>query len=437
MNSWALRLVSRVSGLFGQKKAESEFDCEMQIHLQLLTEKFMRQGMGPEDADSAARRQFGNTTLLRQRHRESRTFLSFSTVFQDVRYGLRVLRKSPGFTAIAATSLALAIGANTTIFSLAKRLLLDRLDVPRAGELRLLHWVGDKHVAINNVWGITDNGPSGISSASFSYPVYEQLRRDNRVLEDLFAFKDAGTMNATVGGTAQIVQGELVSGNYFEQLRVWPQLGRPIVASDDAVGAAPVALLSAPFWQRAYGGNAGVLGQTIKVNMVSVTIIGVAPRGFTGAKNVLAAPDLFFPMSAQPLVEPRGKGGSLIGQSSPEMWWLNIMGRAKPGVPDAQAQAALEVSLSAAVEATIKPGSGDTVPRLILRDRSRGLFASGQMFGKPIVVLMAVVGLVLLLACANIASLLLARSAARQREISVRLALGAGRARVLRQVLTE
>ena len=260
MNSWALRLASRVSGLFRQQKAESEFDDEMQIHLQMLTEKFLRQGMAPEDADSAARRQFGNTTLLQQRHRESRTFLSFSTVFQDVRYGLRVLRKSPGFTAIAATSLALAIGANTTIFSVAKRLLLDRLDVPRAGELRLLHWVGDKHVAINNVWGITDNGPSGISAASFSYPVYEQLRRDNRVLEDLFAFKDAGTMNATVDGTAQIVQGELVSGNYFEQLRVRPQLGRPIIASDDAVGAAPVALLSAPFWQRAYGGNAARAG---------------------------------------------------------------------------------------------------------------------------------------------------------------------------------
>src|SRR5271154_793416 len=437
MNSWILRLVSRACGLFGQKRAESEFDDEMQIHLQLLTEKFIRQGMGPEDADSAARRQFGNTTLLRQRHRESRTFLSFSTAFQDVRYGLRVLRKSPGFTAIAATSLALAIGANTTIFSVAKRLLLDRLDVPRADELRLLHWVGDKHVAINNVWGITDNGPSGLSAASFSYPVYEQLRRDNRVLEDLFAFKDAGRMNATVGGTAQIVQGELVSGNYFEQLRVRPQLGRPIVASDDAVVMAPVALLSAPFWQRAYGGNAGVLGQTIKVNMVPVTIIGVAPRGFTGARNVLAAPDLFFPMSAQPLVEPRGRGVSLIAEASPEMWWLNIMGRAKPGVPDAQAQAALDVSLSAAVEATVKPGSGDTVPRLILSDGSRGLFASRQMFGKPFVVLMAVVGLVLLLACANIASLLLTRSAARQRELSVRLALGAGRARVLRQVLTE
>src|SRR6202451_2268901 len=138
MNSWVLRLASRVSGLFRQKKAESEFDYEMQIHLQLLTEKFIRQGMGPEDADSAARRQFGNTTLLRQRHRESRTLLSFSTVFQDVRYGLRVLGKSPGFTAIAVASLALAIGANAAIFSLAKSLLYDRMGVPHAEQLRLV-----------------------------------------------------------------------------------------------------------------------------------------------------------------------------------------------------------------------------------------------------------------------------------------------------------
>src|ERR1700722_18745823 len=136
MNSWAGRLVSRVFGLFVQKKAESEFSGEIETHLELLKEKFIRQGMDPEDADIAARRQFGNTTLLRQGHRESRTFLSFSTVFQDVRYGLRVLRKSPGFTAIAATSLALAIGANTAIFSIAKQVLYQRLGVPHPEQLR-------------------------------------------------------------------------------------------------------------------------------------------------------------------------------------------------------------------------------------------------------------------------------------------------------------
>src|SRR6202451_523404 len=266
--SW-LRAVTR------RDRLEVEMEAELAHHLENLTADLIRAGHSPNEAARRARIALGAAPIHKEGMRASLGLRWWDEFWADLRYGLRVLRKSPGFTAIAATSLALAIGANTTIFSVAKRLLLDRLDVPRADELRLLHWVGDKHVAINNVWGITDNGPSGIGAASFSYPVYEQLRRDNRVLEDLFAFKDAGTMNATVGGTAQIVQGELVSGNYFEQLRVRPQLGRPIVASDDAVGAAPVALLSAPFWQRAYGGNAGVLGQTIKVNMVPVTIIGV------------------------------------------------------------------------------------------------------------------------------------------------------------------
>lgn len=156
MSSWARRLVSRVSGPFGQQKAEFEFDGEMQAHLQLLTEKFIRQGMGPGDADSAARRQFGNTTLLQQRHRESPTFLSFSNVFQDVRYGLRVLGKSPGFTAIAVASLALAIGANTAIFSVAKSLLYDQLNVLQAEQLRMLYWQAAGHSAVRDMWGEFD-----------------------------------------------------------------------------------------------------------------------------------------------------------------------------------------------------------------------------------------------------------------------------------------
>ncbi len=133
---------------------------------------------------------------------------------------LRILRKSWGFTSIAAISLALAIGANTTIFSVMKRLLLDRLDVPHAEQLRLLHWHGDKNTAVTNMWGMPDNVPEGIAAASFSYPAFEQLRRDNHVLEDLFAFKDVGRMNATIDGDAQILQGELVSGNFFDQLQV-------------------------------------------------------------------------------------------------------------------------------------------------------------------------------------------------------------------------
>jgi predicted permease len=331
----------------------------------------------------------------------------------------------------------LAIGANTTIFSVMKRILIDRLDVPHPEQLRLLHWRGDKHAAIGIVWGMPENIQDGMGAASFSYPAYEQLRRDNRVLEDLFAFKDVGRVNATVDGTAQILQGELVSGNYFEQLQIQPRLGRPILPSDDRIGALPVARASAELWQRVFAVSPSIVGRTIKVNMVPMTIIGVAPPGFTGAKSVRTAPDLFVPMSMQPLVEPRGRGGSLLGYSSPDMWWMNIMGRAKRGVSDAQAQAALHSTFAAVVESTLKPGKKDTIPRLFVTDGSRGLFATKDTFQKPIEVLMTVVSLVLLLACANIASLLLARSTARQREISVRLALGAGRGRVLRGVLTE
>jgi predicted permease len=435
MNSWVLRLMSRVSGLFGQKKAESELDREMQIHLQLLTEKFIRQGMSPKDADLAARRQFGNTTLLQQRHRESRTILSFLTVLQDVRYGLRVLGKSPGFTAIAVASLALAIGANTTIFSVAKSMLYDRLNVPHAEQLKTLYWQATGHGAVHNMWGEFDSPPEGGSkSSSFSYPVYRELRAHNEVLQDLFAFQGDG-MNATIRGTARRVQAEMISGNYYSGLGVLPQLGRPIQPSDETLqGAGAVVVISEGFWERDFGRSPSVLGQTITLNQSVMTIVGVNPRGFTGADDNQASPDVFIPLSMQPVLDPKGKKSYL--EDSGE-WWVKIMGRVKPNVTDSQAEAVLSSQLQAAVRGTMTVKPGETIPRLVIADGSRGNHISENGFMKPAFVLMTLTGLVLLLACANIANLMLARGAQRQREMSVRLALGAGRARILRQVLTE
>jgi predicted permease len=432
-----LRLLSRVRGLFEQKKVDSEFDSEMQIHLQLLTERFIRQGMGPDDADSAARRQFGNTTLLRQRHRESRTFLSFSSVFQDVRYGLRVLGKSPGFTTIAAASLALAIGANTTIFSLAKSLLYDRLQVAHADQLRMLRWTEDQHSAVNRMWGDFEPAPdgAGMLGSVFSYPVFQQLRAHNQVMQDLFAYKE-DSMNATLRGNAQRASVAMVSGNFYAGMGTQPQVGRGIQQSDDEMpSAGAVAVISERVWERDFGRSPAVLGQTITVNQVQLTIVGVNSRGFTGAKNVQVSPDIFVPLSMQPLIDPKGKNASLL--NDPQLWWLNIVGRAKPGVSDAQAQAALDVELAAATRATITVKSGESVPRLVLADGSRGLGFAAHMFRKPVYVLLTMTGFVLVLACANIANLLLARGPQRQREMSIRLALGAGRVRVLRQLLTE
>lgn len=435
MNSWALRLVSRVIGLFGQRKAESEFDCEMQTHLQLLTEKFMRQGISPDDADSAARRQFGNTTLLQQRHRESRTFLSFSNVFQDVRYGLRVLVKSPGFTAIAIASLALAIGANTTIFSVAKSMLYDRLGVPHPEQLRMLYWQAAGQSAVQSVWGDFDSSPEGGSKgSSFSYPVYRELSAHNQVMQELVAFQGDG-MNATIGGTARRVQAEMVSGNYYSGLNVRPQLGRPIEPSDEAAyGSGTVAVISEGVWKRDFGRSPAVLGQTITVNQTPLTIVGVNPRGFTGADDSQASPDVFVPISMQPVLDPKGPKSFL---ENTDIWWVKVMGRVKPGVTESQAQAVLSSQLEAAVRGTMTVKPGETMPRLLIGDGSRGNHISENGLTKPAFVLMTLTGLVLLLACANIANLMLARGAQRQREMSVRLALGAGRARILRQLLTE
>ena len=431
------RLFARLRNLASRQSDDQRFLEEMEEHVSRQTEENLRSGMAPAEARRQAVLKFGAVEAIREQYHAEKSLPFVESIVQDVRYSLRILCKSWGFTSMAAISLALAIGANTTIFSVMKRLLLDRLEVPHAEQLRLLHWHGDKHTAVSNMWGITDNVAEGIAAASFSYPAFEQLRRDNHVLEDLFAFKNVGKMNATIDGNAQILQGELVSGNFFDQLQVQPQLGRPILPEDDRIGAPTVALISAELWQRAFGSSPAVVGRTIKVNMAPVTIIGVAPSGFTGAKSVQSSPDLFLPLSSQPLVEPRGKNGSLLGASSPQIWWLNIMGRARDGVADISAQAALDTSLSAVVRSTLRLDANTTIPRLDVLDGSRGLFRSKQMFAKPLEVLMAVVALVLLLACSNIASLLFARSMARQREVALRLALGAGRARVLRGVLTE
>ena len=432
------RLLIRLRNLGSRQSVDQRrFLEEMAEHLSLQTEENLRSGMTPAEARRQAVLKFGPVEAIREQYHAEKSLPLLESVVQDVRYSIRILGKSRGFTSIAAISLALAIGANTTIFSVMKRLLLDRLDVPHAEQFRLLHWHGDRNTAVTNMWGMSDNTPEGIGAASFSYPAFEQLRRDNHVLEDLFAFKDVGRMNATIGGDAQILQGELVSANYFDQLQVSPQIGRPILAADDQIGAPAVALISAELWQRAFGSSSAVVGRTIKVNMVPVTVIGVTPPGFTGAKSLQSAPDLFLPLSSQPLVEPRGRNGSLLGASSPQVWWLNIMGRTRAGISDATAQAALDVSLSAVVHSSLRPDANTTIPRLDLLDGSRGLFLSKQLFAKPLELLMAVVALVLLLACSNIASLLFARSMARQREVGVRLALGAGRARVLRGVLTE
>jgi predicted permease len=426
---------SWVRAVVGRDRLEAEMDLELASHLEALTADLVRAGHAPEEARRRARIALGTALVHKEGMRASLGLRWWDELRADLRYGMRVLRKSPGFTAIAAISLALAIGANTTIFSLAKSVLYDRLGVPHAEQLRRLLWSGGQNSAVHEMWGEFGPGPDGAMLASiYSYPVYQQLRDHNDVMEGLLAYNE-DSMNATMHGNARRVDAAMVSGNYFEVLGARPQLGRSILPADDRVGATPVAVIGESVWERDYGRSAAVLGQTIIVNQTLFTIVGVSPRGFTGAKNVQSSPDVFVPLSMQPSIDPKGDKASLL--NDPDMWWLQVAGRVKPGVSDTQAQAELNALLAGAIRGTMAIKATDTIPRLTLEDGSRGLGFAASTFRKPVYVLMTLTGFVLLLACANIANLLLARGAQRQREMSVRLALGAGRGRVLRQLLTE
>jgi predicted permease len=434
--SWVRAVVSRLAAMFRRRALDREMDEELRSHLEFAAEENRRRGMNDEEARRKAMRDFGGVTQVRETVRLREGVLWVENLRRDVAYALRMLKKSPGFAAIAIGSLALGIGANTAIFSIAKQALLDRLNVPHAGELRLFAWRSKRDSAVHSSWGNWDKTANGVTSTSFSYPVYQLLRKQNHELADLFAFKNLGRVNVTVDGEAEVVQGDLVSGNFYQQMEVQPQLGRAIgPADDDKPGGSPVAVISDGYWTRRFNRSTSVIGKTILVNLVNVTVVGVNPRGFTGAKGTQSSPEIFLPFSMQPLVYPYRTEASLL--TSDKVWWMQIMARAKPGVDEAKARAALDVALKSAVRATMTVKPEESVPDLLLTDGSRGMNEASRQMGRPLFVLMSLVGLVVLLACANMANLLLARSSARQREMSVRMALGAGRARILRQVLTE
>jgi predicted permease len=419
-----------------RRRLESEMEAELENHLEASTADLIRAGHSPREARRRARIALGPALMHKEEMRASLGLRWVDELWADLRYAWRILRKSPGFTAIAAVSLALAIGANTAIFSLAKVLLYNRLDIPHPDQLKLLRWTGDDKVVAHEAWGDFDDTPGGgMTSSVFPYPIYREMSMHPAGMQSLAGFKEDG-MNATIRGTARRVAVAEVTGNYYETLGVHSQLGRAIQPSDDAIpGSGSVAVISDSLWSREFGRSPAALGQTITLNQAKLTIVGVNPPRFTGAKNVLESPDLFVPISLEQLLTVHRQKESDL--TNPDFWWVNVIGRVKPGVPESEAQQGLRVQFEAAVRSLATVKQGDTIPRLDLTNGSRGLHWADRMFRKPIYVLLSLTGFVLLLACTNIANLLLARGTQRQREMSVRMALGAGRARVARQLLTE
>lgn len=429
------RVRSWFRGLLRRSAVENEMDAEMRFHLEEYTADLVRKGVGPGEAMRTARLEFGGLEVRKEECRESLGLRLWDELRADLRFGWRSLARNPGFTAVAVLSLGLGIGVNTAIFTLVEEALLTTLDVPHPEELRLLQWVSGPHPAVHSIWGDFSRTKTGQrTSSSFSYPVFRQLQRENKVFQDLFAFKEASRMTAVIDGRAELVTGEFVSGNLYRALGARTAVGRTIAPSDDAAsGIAPAAVISDAFWTRRFGRSLTVLGESIELNGAPMTIVGVNSPSFTGLKTG-NSPDVFVPLSLRPRLIPQYGGTRL---DDPDHWWLVIMGRLRPGVSEAMARASLDVALTHAVKATMTPATNSDLPHIELSTGNRGLDYLRADFSKPLYVLMSLSGLVLLIACANLANLLLARSSAREREIGMRMALGAGRPRIVRQVLTE
>jgi predicted permease len=397
-------LFRRLRYLLGRSRHEADLREEIEAHRALRQDALERDGLTPEDAAYASRRALGNVALAVDDARDVWAIRTVDSLSQDVRAALRGLRKSPGFAVVAIGTLALGIGANTALFSIFSSLILRPLPVRNPGSLALL------------------------TNGSWSYPIWEEIRaRETDLCDGAFAWSSQ-SFDLSPGGHTDPVDGAYISGRLFDVLGVTATRGRMIAAADDSAGSpdGSVAVISHRLWRQRFAGASDVVGRRLTVQRVPFTIVGVMPPGFFGP-DVGRVMDVMLPFAAEPLI--RGEESRLASKGS---WWLQIMVRLKPGHGIEEANAALRVA-----QPQITEGATRTLSPLTLAPAATGNSSLRTRFETPLFAMVVVVGLVLLVACANIASLLLARALARRRELSVRLALGSSRWRIARLLFIE
>ena len=420
-----------------RSRLEREMDEELALHLESYAQDLIRRGVVGRRSRAA------RENRVRRSHREKKEMraslgLAFGMIFAPICATRCVCWRSlRGFTAIAVGSLALGIGANTAIFSMTRTALFETLPVPHPEQLRQLRWsILGQRQPMSSLDGLPGKADPGmVESSAFSNQAYQNLRQGS-AFPDLVAYADTGRMEISFNGNPESGTAEYVSGNFFSVLQLKAQAGRLLLPSDDlAPGKSNVVVLSDAFWRARFAGSPAVIGKTLEVDRIPLTIVGIAPRGFTGLETY-AWPKIFLPLSIDPILSPDGRTSRL---TDPETWWLSLFGRIEPGVSDAQAQAAMAGIFKQTVQETLKKQDNVDLGsmRLIVIPGNRGENPYRLRSIQIDSVLSALAFLVLPLACANLANLLLARASARQKEVSLRIALGAGRVRILRQVFTE
>ena len=433
------RMLSRLRNLFRNNRAEEELAREVGSHLALLADDFERRGMSPEDARLAARRAYGGVEQAKQAHRDERSLLWIEQTIQDLRYALRMLAKSPGFAAVAILTLALGIGANTAIFSAIDAVMFRSLPVEDPQHLVIFRWTADHGPKLHgrNSYGDCDLGNrDDKTDCVFSLPFFETLRSRTSTFSRVAAFAGPRKVDFSGNGPASIARGEYVSGDYFSTLGVKTVVGRPLGPADDSPSASPAIVLDYGYWQRAFGADPSAVGRIVRLNNVDAAIVGVADRGFTSLTPGKSQ-DFFMPLSLARHVTGQW-WGTTDRLSDPATWWVLVAGRLKPGVSIAQAQAEVSTLFRAEVLHGAKPIFAEAdAPAIRLAPAREMLNGESSQIAPMLNLLMTAVGFILLIACANVAGLILARSANRQKELAMRQALGAGRARIARQLLTE